>query len=116
MNATCIQEKQPEKKRRIGTPLATVTSCFQNEQRSRKELAMKGPQPTFVKGQRDITESRRKQQNLLRKFEATVNMVTTTNDSNMSTQSVQLEDIDELELDTDKSNSCNSPIQGKTIL
>ena len=66
--------------------------------------------------QRDITGSRRKQQNLLRKFEATVNMVTTTNDSHMLTQSVQLKDIDELESNTDKSDSCNSPIQGKTIL
>jgi len=85
MNATCIQQKHPEKKRRNCTPLADVTSCFLNEEMSHKELPMKGPQPTFVNEQRDIAGSRRKQQNLLRRFEATVNMVTITNDSNMPT-------------------------------
>jgi len=49
-------------------------------------------------------------------FEGTINIVTTTNDSNMPTQSVQLEDNDELELDRDKSDSCNSHVQGKNKL
>jgi len=34
----------------------------------------------------------------------------------MPTQSVQLEDIDKLELDPDKSDSCNSHVQGKSKL
>jgi len=116
MNATCIQQKHPETKRRNCTPLADVTSCFVNEERSHKELPMKGPQPTLVNEQRDIAGSRRKQQNLLRRFEVTINMVTTSNDSNMPTQSVQLEVIDELQLDRDNSGSSNSHVQVKIKL
>ncbi|QCE13902.1 hypothetical protein DEO72_LG11g900 [Vigna unguiculata] len=72
---------------------------------------MKGRHPTLVNEQRDIAGSRRKQQNLLQRFEATVNMVTTTNDSNMPTQLVQLEVIDELQLSQDNSDSSNSHVE-----
>jgi len=77
---------------------------------------MKGRHPTLVNEQRDIAGSRRKQQNLLQRFEATVNMVTTTNDSNMPTQLVQLEVIDELQLSQDNSDSSNSHVEGKIKL
>ncbi|QCE14265.1 hypothetical protein DEO72_LG11g1264 [Vigna unguiculata] len=72
---------------------------------------MKGRHPTLVNEQRDIAGSRRKQQNLLQRFKATVNIVTTTNDSNMPTQSVQLEVIDELQLSRDNSDSSNSHVE-----
>ena len=87
-----------------------------NEERSHKELPMKGRHPTLVNEQRDIAGSRRKQQNLLQRFKATVNIVTTTNDSNMPTQSVQLEVIDELQLSRDNSDSSNSHVEGKIKL
>jgi len=77
---------------------------------------MKGRHPTLVNEQRDIAGSRRKQQNLLQRFKATVNIVTTTNDSNMPTQSVQLEVIDELQLSRDNSDSSNSHVEGKIKL
>ena len=116
MNATCIQQKHPETKRRNCTPLADATSFFVNEERCHTELQMKGPHPTLVNEQRDIGGSRRKQQNLLHRFEATVNMVTTTNDFSMATESVQLEVIDELQLSEDNSDSSNSHVEGKNKL
>jgi len=116
MKATCKQQKRVEKKTRDCTPLAYVTTYFVNQHTFDMKLQIECSEGRFINIERNITTNRKKPQSLLQKFESSVNINTNVCHSNIPTQSIHLEDIDELQSDSDKLESFDEPIKGKTIL
>jgi len=116
MNATCKNQKCVENKTRYRTPLADVTTYFVNQDTLHMESQLQCSDVRFRNVERNVTTRRKKPQSLLEKFEITVNNVTNISHSNIATQSFVLEDVHELQSDSDNSESLGEAIEGNFIL
>jgi len=116
MKATCKNQKRVENKTRDRTTLADVTTYFVNQDSLHMESQLQSSDPRFRNVQRNVTASRKKPQSLLHKFESIVNNVTNISQGNIPSQSFVLEDVDELQSDSDKSELRGETIEGNCIL